>query len=263
MTGSATYQSVFLRDLRLSTAHSLVTQSGAPGLVLPNETPTRYLQAVIDGLCDLSLRDPLTGLANRRHFRTVLEREIDRMARSGEAALLLMLDIDHFKKINDTHGHIAGDIVLQSVARTLLGCVRPMDTLARYGGEEFAIVLPSCQAAYGRSIAERIREAVESTMIRVSPALDLSVSVSIGGAYALQWIRSTTQLWIERADNQLYQAKSAGRNRICIEEQPDSTVSAEEKSMLFGPLSMYLHANEADQSNVIRANPTDTADGDR
>lgn len=263
VTGSAAHQSVFLRDLRLSTAHSLVTQAGAPGLVLPNETPTRYLQAVIDGLCELSLRDPLTGLANRRHFRTVLEREIDRMARSGEAALLLMLDIDHFKKINDTHGHIAGDIVLQSVARTLLSCVRPMDTLARYGGEEFAIVLPSCQAAFGRSIAERIREAVESTLIRVSPALDLNVSVSIGGAYALQWIRSTSQLWIERADNQLYQAKSAGRNRICIEEQPDSTVSAEEKSMLFGPLSMNLHPDEADQSNVIPDYPTGTTDSGR
>lgn len=253
MTGSPAHQSVFLRDLRLSTAHTLVTQSGAPGLVLPNETPTHYLQAVIDGLCELSLRDPLTGLANRRHFRTVLEREIDRMARSGEAALLLMLDIDHFKKINDTHGHIAGDIVLQSVARTLHNCVRPMDTLARYGGEEFAIVLPSCQAAFGRSIAERIREAVESTMVKVSPALDLQVSVSIGGAYALQWIRSTTQLWIERADNQLYQAKSAGRNRISIEEQPDSTVSAEEKSMLFG--SSYPLYHGEDPSAVTSGNP--------
>ncbi|WP_244146339.1 GGDEF domain-containing protein [Comamonas antarctica] len=263
MTGSAAHQSVFLRDLRLSTAHSLVTQAGAPGFALPNETPTRYLQAVIDGLCELSLRDPLTGLANRRHFRTVLEREIDRMARSGEAALLLMLDIDHFKKINDTHGHIAGDIVLQSVARTLVGCVRPMDTLARYGGEEFAIVLPSCQAAYGTSIAERIREAVESTLIRVSPALDLNVSVSIGGAYALQWIRSTTQLWIERADNQLYQAKSAGRNRICIEEQPDSTVSAEEKSMLFGPMSLFLHPTQADPVAAAAADPMDPADGGR
>lgn len=257
VTGSAAHQSVFLRDLRLSTAHSLVTQAGAPGLVLSNETPARYLQAVIDGLCELSLRDPLTGLANRRHFRTVLEREIDRMARSGEAALLLMLDIDHFKKINDTHGHIAGDIVLQSVARTLLSCVRPMDTLARYGGEEFAIVLPSCQAAYGRSIAERIRETVESTLIRVSPALGLNISVSIGGAYALQWIRSTSQLWIERADNQLYQAKSAGRNRICIEEQPDSTVSAEEKSMLFGPPSLYSHPTETDPSSVTAVNPMD------
>ncbi|GDY34625.1 hypothetical protein ACINB_05170 [Acidovorax sp. NB1] len=200
------------------------------------EAPSRYLQGLIDGLCELSLKDPLTGLANRRHFRAVLEREIDRVTRSGEAALLLMLDIDHFKKVNDTHGHLAGDVVLQSVARTLSACVRPMDTLARYGGEEFAVVLPACQAAFGRVVAERIRRAVANTPIRISPGVELNVTVSVGGAFAMQWIRSTTLLWTDRADHQLYQAKSAGRNRVSIEEQPDSTVSAEEKSLLFGPL---------------------------
>ena len=198
--------------------------------------PSRYLQGLIDGLCELSLKDPLTGLANRRHFRAVLEREIDRVTRSGEAALLLMLDIDHFKKVNDTHGHLAGDVVLQSVARTLSACVRPMDTLARYGGEEFAVVLPACQAAFGRVVAERIRRAVANSIIKISPSVELSVTVSIGGAFAMQWIRSTTLLWTDRADSQLYQAKAAGRNRVNIEEQPDSTVSAEEKSLLFGPL---------------------------
>lgn len=200
------------------------------------EVPSLYLQGLIDGLCELSLKDPLTGLANRRHFRAVLEREIDRVTRSGEAALLLMLDIDHFKRVNDTHGHLAGDVVLQSVARTLSACVRPMDTLARYGGEEFAVVLPACQAAFGRGVAERIRRAVANTRIRISPTVELNVTVSIGGAFAMQWIRSTTQLWTDRADNQLYQAKASGRNRVSIEEQPDSTVSAEEKSLLFGPL---------------------------
>ena len=75
-----------------------------------------------------------------------------------------------------------------------------------------------------------------NTPIRISPSVQLNVTVSIGGAFALQWIRSTTLLWIDRADNQLYQAKSLGRNRVSIEEQPDSTVSAEEKSLLFGPL---------------------------
>ena len=213
-----------------------MAQAGGSEAALHREAPSRYLQGLIDGLCELSLKDPLTGLANRRHFRAVLEREIDRVTRSGEAALLLMLDIDHFKKVNDTHGHLAGDVVLQSVARTLSACVRPMDTLARYGGEEFAVVLPACQAAFGRVVAERIRRAVANNSIRISPGVELNVTVSVGGAFAMQWIRSTTLLWTDRADHQLYQAKSAGRNRVSIEEQPDSTVSAEEKSLLFGPL---------------------------
>ena len=203
---------------------------------LPSEPPTQYLQALIDGLCELSLKDPLTGLANRRYLYATLDREIDRVTRAGDSALLLMLDIDHFKQINDDHGHLAGDLVLQSVARTLSACVRPMDTIARYGGEEFAIVLPACQFGFGRVIAERVRRAVEATPVRISPSLTLNVTVSIGGAFALQWIRSTTALWADRADAELYKAKLGGRNCISIEEQPDSTVTAEEKSLLFGPL---------------------------
>ena len=81
-----------------------------------------------------------------------------------------------------------------------------------------------------------MRRAVEATPVRISPALTLNVTVSVGGAFALQWIRSTASLWTERADAELYKAKAGGRNRVSIEEQPDSTVSAEEKSMLFGPL---------------------------
>lgn len=228
---------VDVRKLRLETAHALVAQTpaGAPP-VRSTDGPTGYLQGLIDGLCELSLKDPLTGLANRRHFRAVLERELDRVTRSGEAALLLMLDIDHFKAINDQYGHSAGDVVLQSIARTLSACVRPMDTLARYGGEEFAVVLPACQAAFGRVVAERIRRAVAQTPVTIAPQVQIQVTVSVGGAFALQWIRSTTLLWIDRADHQLYEAKATGRNRVCIEEQPDSTVTAEEKSLLFGPL---------------------------
>ena len=236
VTNTASPASVSLRDLRLATAHALVAQSLGSEVSLQGQTPLLYLQNLIDGLCELSLKDPLTGLANRRHVRAVLEREIDRVARSGEAALLLMLDIDHFKQVNDRHGHLAGDIVLQSVARTLESCVRPMDTVARYGGEEFAIVLPACQFGFGRVIAERVRRAVEATPVRISPSLTLNVTVSIGGAVALQWIRSTTALWADRADAELYKAKLGGRNCISIEEQPDSTVTAEEKSLLFGPL---------------------------
>ena len=211
-------------------------QEGGDVATLAEGEPAPYVQALIDGLCELSLKDPLTGLANRRFLYATLDREIDRVTRAGDSALLMMLDIDHFKSINDAHGHLAGDLVLQSVARTLNACVRPMDTVARYGGEEFAVVLPSCQATFARAVAERIRRAIETTPVRISPVEQVNVTVSVGGAFALQWIRSTKQLWAERADQQLYLAKQAGRNCIVLEEPPDSTVSAEEKNMLFAPL---------------------------
>lgn len=235
MASTAPPLPVDLRDLRLETACALAGQAGS-AIPPPGMAPAPFLQGLIDRLCDLSLKDPLTGLANRRHFQAVLDAEIDRVARSGEAALLLMLDIDRFKQVNDTHGHVAGDRVLQSVARTLAQCVRPMDTLARYGGEEFAIIMPACQAAFGKAVAERIRRAVAEAPVQIAPGTWLEVSISIGGAYAMQWIRSSPVLWTDRADHQLYLAKAAGRNRVCIEPQPDSTVSAEEKGMLFEPL---------------------------
>jgi two-component system cell cycle response regulator len=229
---------VDISELRLGDARALLEHGAA--IELPNleASPTAYVQGVIDGLCELSLRDPLTGLANRRHFRAVLEREIDVVARSGEPALLLMLDIDHFKSINDTHGHHAGDMVLQAVAKCLAGCIRPMDTVARYGGEEFAVVLPNCLVTVGQAVAERIRQTVESLVIATSPIASVSATISIGGAYAPEWVRSTTALWVERADSQLYRAKSEGRNRVCIDHQQVIAVSAEEKNLLFGHLSL-------------------------
>jgi two-component system cell cycle response regulator len=228
---------VDLRDLRLDAAHALLGQADEALSEAAINDPTAYVQSLIDRLNELSLKDPLTGLSNRRQLVAQLEAEIDRVARSGEAALLLMLDIDHFKAVNDSYGHLAGDQVLRVVARTLASCIRPMDTLARYGGEEFAVVLPSCQPAFGEAVAERIRRAIAATPIRISATVDLRVTVSIGGAFALQWIRSTTELWIDRADQQLYLAKVSGRNRVCLEDQPVSTVSAEEKHLLFGHLS--------------------------
>jgi len=223
--------------LRLDDARALLQHDGTE-LPVPADGPAAYLQRIIDGLCELSLRDPLTGLANRRHFRAVLSREIEIVARSGNSALLLMLDIDHFKKVNDTHGHLAGDKVLQAVARCIAGCVRPQDTVARYGGEEFAIVMPDCQAAYGETVAERIRQSVAALSIPVSPLQNLQITTSVGGAFAPVWVRSTADLWIERADTQLYLAKAQGRNRVCIDHQQVISVSPEEKSLLFGNLAL-------------------------
>lgn len=219
--------------LRLDAALQLLQQSG---LELPDVAVhgrTAWLQAVIDGLCNLSSRDALTGLSNRRQFELALAREIDRVARAGEPALVLMIDIDHFKAVNDTHGHPAGDQVLQSVARALHDCIRPMDTLARFGGEEFAMILPNCPPAFGQAVAERIRLKVLGRSVTVAPGVEVSVTVSIGGAFAPQWVRSSAPLWIERADQQLYRAKAEGRNLACLEQPPVSHVSAEEKGLLF------------------------------
>ncbi|MBP6337508.1 MAG: GGDEF domain-containing protein [Vitreoscilla sp.] len=219
--------------LQLDTALQLLKQSGhtpppgAPG-------SAAWLQGVIDALCDLSSRDALTGLANRRSFETALNREIDRVARSGEPALLLLLDIDHFKRVNDTHGHAVGDLMIKAVSDALLECVRPMDTAARIGGEEFAVILPNCPPAFGLTVAERLRARVEGKIIAVGPSQHLGVTVSVGGAYAPQWVRSSPTIWVERSDLQLYRAKSEGRNRTCIEPTPVSLVSAEEKGLLFG-----------------------------
>jgi len=226
-----------LHKLRLNDAHALL-EHGAYALPESDSDPLAYLQAVIDQLCALSLKDPLTGLANRRYFQNVLGREIDVVARSGEPALLLMLDIDHFKKVNDTYGHPAGDAVLQAVGKALTKCVRPMDTVARFGGEEFVIILPSCQGHYGHQVAERLRESVSALTVTFPNGDSIQVTISIGGAYAPRWVRSTSELWMDRADIELYRAKSEGRNRVCIEPQPVLSVSAEEKSLLFGPLSL-------------------------
>jgi diguanylate cyclase len=227
--------------LRLESALALLAQSG---LEAPSGEPgsAAWLQSLIDRLSELSSRDALTGLANRRHFESVLTRELDRVARSGEPALLLLLDIDRFKRVNDRHGHVAGDMVLKAVAESLLHCVRPMDTVARIGGEEFAVVLPNCPPAFGPMVAERMRDRIARHPVPVGLTESVRITVSLGGAFAPQWVRSSLSLWLERADKQLYRAKAGGRNRAEFEAAAVSHVSAEEKRLLFD--SSRLGADE-------------------
>lgn len=205
------------------------------GLPLPDVVPgeSAWLQSVVEGLVELATRDGLTGLVNRRTFEGALAREAARIARSGESGLLLLLDIDHFKRVNDTHGHAAGDAVLKVVARAIAEQVRPMDMVARIGGEEFGVILPNCAAPFAQTVAERIREAVARACAVTADGRRLHATVSIGGAFATDMLNADPALWCERADHQLYRAKSEGRDCTRIEQPVVSDVSADERAMLF------------------------------
>ncbi len=197
----------------------------------------RWVQGVIDALVEISSRDAMTGLGNRRAFELSLAREVDRVARSGESALMLVLDVDHFKRINDSHGHPAGDQVIKAVASALMDSVRPMDFVARIGGEEFAIILPNCAMPFGVAVAERIRRRIETMPVAVAMGQEVQFTVSVGGAFAPRWVRSTPTLWLARADQQLYKAKQEGRNLVRLEPTASAVVSAEERQLLFENLT--------------------------
>jgi diguanylate cyclase (GGDEF)-like protein len=159
----------------------------------------------------LATTDPLTGVYNRRRFLELGEYEYVREIRNQRGLSLLALDIDHFKRVNDTHGHGAGDDTLVRFARACSTCLRAMDTIGRMGGEEFSILLPETCIEEARGIAERIRAAVAACGMTGSQAL-FHISVSIGAAELLAG--ETFEELMARADSRLYGAKQAGRDRV-------------------------------------------------
>jgi diguanylate cyclase (GGDEF)-like protein len=156
--------------------------------------------------------DALTGLYNRRWLADVLPRQVERSRGSGEALSVVMVDVDHFKRFNDTYGHAAGDYVLFAVGKRLQRSFRPTDLVARYGGEEFAVILPRTGGENGCIAAERVRRAVASELLVLEDGTEVRVTVSMGVA-ALAPGQSAHQL-LQAADRGLYQAKGAGRNRV-------------------------------------------------
>jgi diguanylate cyclase (GGDEF)-like protein len=159
--------------------------------------------------------DALTGLHNRRWLQEMFPRQLDRSARQGEAVALIMADIDHFKKLNDTFGHLAGDEVLRRVANTLEAHLRPGDLCARYGGEEIAVLLPNTELAAAVTIAERLVAAVARTSVHLSDGRSLpTVTISMGVAEVCRG-HDLAEL-ISNADSALYRAKQLGRNRVAF-----------------------------------------------
>jgi diguanylate cyclase (GGDEF)-like protein len=170
------------------------------------------LGALIRRLEDLAATDQLTGLNNRRVAMERLDEEHARFQRSGQRYALVMMDLDHFKSINDQHGHGGGDAVLREVARRLLQSVRSTDTLARVGGEEFLLLLPMNDIDGALVHAGRIRKHVATNPVH-TPSADVSVTVSLGVAEVLD-DDASAQSVVSRADAALYRAKAAGRNRV-------------------------------------------------
>ncbi len=172
----------------------------------------------------LSRTDALTGTYNRRSYEDSLKAELERTKRYSSPLSIVMLDIDYFKKINDTHGHIAGDRVLQFLGSTLKECLRPSDIVCRYGGEEFSILLTEADRSAALTTAERLRSVIEETAIPVDDNLSLKITCSFGIAEYNNQI-ANADAFINMADEALYQAKAAGRNRVIIagqEEKADS-----------------------------------------
>jgi diguanylate cyclase (GGDEF)-like protein len=164
-------------------------------------------------LREQATRDALTKIWNRRTILEILEREIDRAQREMSPLSLAMGDLDHFKQINDTFGHLAGDAVLCEAVRRMKASIRSYDSLGRFGGEEFLFILPGCEASAAVRLAERIRQEIASRPIEwQGRAIQVTASFGVTSLPLSQ--RSTTEALLRLADEALYQAKQQGRNRV-------------------------------------------------
>jgi diguanylate cyclase (GGDEF)-like protein len=180
---------------------------------LHDVTPQKELEAQ---LRELATRDPLTGLYNRRHFMELAEHEIVRVGRTQTPLALCMFDADQFKRINDEHGHAAGDRVLIALARAASSMLRSVDVLGRVGGEEFYALLPDATVANAANVAERIRCAVHEVAVTADSGAVIHPKVSIGvtGFRPGEHLESL----LRRADDALYDAKQQGRDRTVVVE---------------------------------------------
>lgn len=177
----------------------------------------RALERANEQLAKLSMTDRLTGLLNRGTWENLVDAEYERYRRYGQATSLVMFDIDHFKKVNDTHGHLAGDEVIKHTATVTKNNLRQSDTAGRYGGEEFGIILPETDAEGARIICERIRESIAQSVVETTVA-PIEYTISMGIAQLSDGPENYMQ-WMQQADKALYAAKEGGRNRVMVSDQ--------------------------------------------
>jgi diguanylate cyclase (GGDEF)-like protein len=162
---------------------------------------------------ELATTDGLTGLNNRRSFFELAENEFDRFKRYKYPLSAFMIDIDHFKKVNDTYGHAIGDKVLVHLAQKLRDLLRNADIIGRYGGEEFVVLLPESNLEASTKVAERIRKTIEAETIKTDKFGDISITISIGVSNFTSKAEDLASV-IDNADKALYEAKKDGRNRV-------------------------------------------------
>jgi two-component system cell cycle response regulator len=178
---------------------------------------TDFLRQNLDHSLELAVTDQLTGLHNRRYMETQLAALVKRASMGGEPVAALMIDIDHFKKINDTYGHVAGDSVLRQLAGLVRPRIREHDIFGRVGGEEFGILLPEVDLLGAKVVAEKVRIAVEAASFLIKDET-FGATVSLGCASLDGTTQDSAERLYERADKALYAAKRAGRNRVVVAE---------------------------------------------
>jgi diguanylate cyclase (GGDEF)-like protein len=183
------------------------------GLYLTVQDVTE-LAAYEHRLLEMNMRDGLTGVYNRRFLENRLEEECARHTRYARGFSVIMFDIDFFKKVNDTHGHLCGDLILKNISGKIASMIRKTDFLARYGGEEFCCLLPETVLASAVLLAERFRTTI-AEMKHVYQGMEISVTVSLGVAEMKAGLPSFEAL-LKKADEALYEAKRAGRNRVVV-----------------------------------------------
>jgi diguanylate cyclase len=220
------------RKLNLGAAIRILKHAGRPDPTETSVNPHEQLQTLINALCELSVNDGLTGLVNATFFHAVMSREIDRSARTGRACGLIMIDIDHFKNVNDTYGHRAGDLALEALARQLKKSLRSMDTAARVGGEEFAVILPECSPEDAIHAAKRLHAAINPFQITFGKKT-LDIHTSMGLVWTEGQKDLSSKVFLAQADQEMYRAKREGRSRLCHPPVTVLQVSPDEREALF------------------------------